>query len=248
MDHTFNHTDEAEYTHSNVKLWNPKGFIFIGVIFSFLPVAVLSSLNYGKLGLKKERNYNLFVFGALFVLLIAMSSFIQSNIAKAVFYGFNIALSSYMSNKQLELFKKHIERGGKKSSYVIPVVICLIITGLLIWAIIYSIHIPDKSLKIDDDEIFYTERITDAEVKEIGRFLKRAELFGNDNLAISVGIDRDKESYIFSLVVIDEAVNDLELAEYMKYLGNEMSQEVLNNQPVKVKLRDGRFQVIKDIQ
>jgi hypothetical protein len=34
----------------------------------------------------------------------------------------------------------------------------------------------------------------------------------------------------------------------MKYLGNEMSQEVLNNQPVKVKHRDGRFQVIKDIQ
>lgn len=52
---------------------------------------------------------------------------------KYVFEGLNIALSSYMRNKQMDLYKKHIENGGRKASYILPVIICLVILGLFIF-------------------------------------------------------------------------------------------------------------------
>ncbi|MGH4119506.1 hypothetical protein [Clostridium sp.] len=40
------------------KLWNPKGFLILSILFSFLPAGILYSLNYGRLGLsKKEITY-----------------------------------------------------------------------------------------------------------------------------------------------------------------------------------------------
>lgn len=248
MSHTINHEEVEEYRYSNVKLWNPKGFIFIGVIFSFLPAAILYALNYGRLGYKKERLYNLLGFIALFIVGAVVSVYIQVGFMKAVFYGLNIGLSVYMRTQQEELFQRHIEAGGKKASYLLPVIIGLIFMGLIIWAMIYSINIPDNSIKIHDDELFYTERIDRAEVEEIGGFLESIGLFGNDEVVINAGIDRNEKEYIFSLIVIDEAINDSELAEYMKEIGTLMSQEVLNNRPVKINLCNERFEVIKEIQ
>lgn len=47
---------------------------------------------------------------------------------------------------------------------------------------------------------------------------------------------------------MDEAVNDTELDAYMKEIGNSMSKQVLNGQPVKLNLCNGRFKVIKTVQ
>ena len=54
MNNNYANVEEEEYRHSNVKLWNPKGFIVIGILFSFLPAAILYSINYGRLGFRKE--------------------------------------------------------------------------------------------------------------------------------------------------------------------------------------------------
>lgn len=248
MNNIYDNVEESEYKLSNIKLWNPKGFIFIGIFFSFLPAAILYSINYGRLGLKKERNYNLFGLSIWFVILSFLAFYIESNIMKYVFEGLNIALSSYMRNKQMDLYNKHIENGGRKASYLLPVIICLVILGLIIWAMIYSFYVPAKSLKFYDDELYYTERISDSEAKEIGGFLGNVEFFANDNITINAGIDKNRKDYIFSLVVIDEAVNDTELDAYMKEIGSLMSKQLFNGQPVKLNLCNDRFKVIKTIQ
>lgn len=248
MNNTYDHVEDKEYTYSNIKLWNPKGFIFMGAFFSFFPAAILYSINYGRLGYKKERAYNLLGFSALFVILSFLAFYIESNIMKYVFEGLNIALSSYMRNKQMDLYDKHIENGGRKASYLLPASICLVILGLFIWAMIYSFYVPEKSLKIYDDELYYTERISDSEAEDIGRFLGNAEFFAKDNITINAGIDKNEKGYIFSLVVMDEAANNAELDSYMKEIGSIMSKQVLNSQPVRINLCNDRFKVIKTIQ
>jgi len=237
-----------EYRHSNTKLWNPKGFIIIGGLFSFLPAAILYSINYGRLGFRKERTYNLLGFGILFVIISFLAVYIENNMVKYVFEGVNIALSSHMRNKQIDLYKMHIENGGRKASYLFPAIICLVILGFFIWAMIYSFNVPEKSFKLYDDELYYTERISDSEAKEIGRFLGSIEFFANDSIPINASIDKIERDYIFSLVVKDEAVNNAELDAYMKEIGSSMSKQVLNSQPVRLNLCNGRFKVIKTIQ
>lgn len=47
-------TTEENYTLADIRLWNPKRFIIIGMIFSFFAAAILYSINYYRLGIKEK--------------------------------------------------------------------------------------------------------------------------------------------------------------------------------------------------
>ena len=247
MDNEIGTTEDA-YEFINMKLWNPKRYLIMGLIFSFLPAAILYSINYYRLGNKKKCYKSVLLYTVLFVLICVLASYIEKDLANGLFLGINAFLVMNMQKEQKELFGKHIAFGGKAASYVLPIIISTVLSGIILWAAIYTANIPDNSIVFQDDELYYTERIEKINAEKLGKLLENNGLFVKDDVSVNVGIDKDGNIYIFSLLVKDAAVEDSNLITTLKELSYKISKEVFNNQKVQVNLCDNNFKVLKELK
>ncbi|WP_130807881.1 hypothetical protein [Senegalia massiliensis] len=229
------------------KLWNPRGFLVLGPIFSFLPVAILYSLNCGKLGYrKKKRNSLAITFISVFII-IALEYLIDGGIDRIIFTALNIGVAIYAYHDQSNLFKEHIDNGGRKASYLIPVIISLIVSAILIFLLITTIHIPDNKITYNESELYYTERVTEEQAEELGNYLSQQGLFDGGS-PVFLKIDKSEDIYKLSFVVDEDYLDDTELQESAKYLSNEISVNVFDNNKVNFILSDEKFKPLKTIE
>lgn len=236
-----------EYEYSNKKLWNPNSFVGLSIVFSFLPAAILYSLNLGRLGLTKKRNILLISFISLFLILVSISMYADSKIMKPLFFAINIGIGAYLGRKQKETYENHIKLGGNKASYLIPMIICLVSLTFIAYLIISTKNIPESSLKINDDELYYTKNVQIEEVNKLGNYLTEGGMFVKDENKISVKIDKRNNTYIFSFPIEKEFLNDNQNNLLFKTIGEGISKDVFNNSPVEVHLCDNRLNTLKII-
>lgn len=107
----YNFLDSKEtekYAFLEKKIWNPKNFVVLSIVFSYLPVAIFYSLNYGRLGYSKKRTIFMISSIVVYVLLITLVIFANTLVA-SLFTGLNIGLGIYFRSSQKELYNKHIE-------------------------------------------------------------------------------------------------------------------------------------------
>lgn len=228
------------------KLWNPKSFIIFSIFFSFLSAGIMYALNYGRCGNKKKGWTCLAATIVGFIAAFTLAIMIPKNIAKALFFGANIALGAYFTNTQQKLYIEHIQNGGKKASYFLPITICVIITGLLIALIIYCDFLPSNSIKYNKNELYYTDNVTNSEAKKVGDYLKSEDFFDNTS-QVSAKIDKQNNIYILSIMINSNYVNNKKLITYMNLLSNALSKDVLDNTKVRINLCNNRFKVLKSI-
>jgi hypothetical protein len=236
--------NQVQVTENKTKLWNPKFFIVISALFSFLPAAILYSLNYGRLGNGKKRNMLLIAYIFLFIIVISLSFLIQNSIMKALFYGLNIGLGVYMQIDQTKLYIKHIQEGGKKASYIIPVIICTCITGFVIWGMFSSVNVPDQMKKFSGDEMYYTDNVTINEVNKLGNFLEENDFFINDGKTVSVKLDKKSDTYIFSMILNKKYIDDKEYMDNLKQFAQQLSTDLFKSK-VEIDICDNTFKPIK---
>lgn len=228
-------------------IWNPKSFAAISVLFSFFPAAILYSINYGRLGYPKKKKLYMILSFVGFALLISLTVLIPQTYIKAICMGINIGLGSYMMRDQLPLYKSHIENGGRKASLVLPIIGCLVLCGLFLGLYIYSANIPQTVLTFGGDELYYTQNIEKSDAERVGILLEKDGAFKDDGKTISLKLDKNASSYIISLVVNKQYINDQNVINQMKDFANAMSQQAFMNSKVIVNLCDNRFNVIKSV-
>ena len=245
LDYTFQNPP----TSNNTKLWNPNGFIVISLLFSFLPAAILYSMNYGRLGDTKKRNIILAVAFSAFVFAITLGFLIDSPITKPLLYGLNIGLGMYMHSTQKDAYSMHLINGGKKASYIIPITVCLLATILIVYiSVKTSANIPAQMKQFCDDELYYTDNVTLDEVNKLGNYLEKVSAFGYDEHAISVKLDKKSDVYIFSMVIDKNYFNDEEYLNNIKPFAQSLSSNLFNNSQVEIDVCDNRFNPIKAIK
>jgi hypothetical protein len=243
----YNNLDSFEvdyYAFIEKKIWNPNVFIALSIIFSFLPAAILYSLNYGRLGYSKKRNIFLICSFAVFILIITLAIVIKPQIA-SIFTALNIGLGIYFMNSQKALYKKHLEQGGKKESFVLPMIFTLFFIGLIVFAMIYFSNIPDNMKSINGDELYYTDSISNEELDKLEHYLINNQVLVNDGNQISVKIDKHQDIYKLSFVIDKEYINDEEIMESFKSLAQGVSQNVYNYKKVVIQYCDDTFKVLK---
>ncbi|MDP4145908.1 MAG: hypothetical protein Q8936_15710 [Bacillota bacterium] len=238
---------EKEIIQSTGKgLWNPKGFLILSILFSFLPAAVLYSLNYGRLGLSKKRNISLVVSFVFFIVMISMVFVINQGIMKSIIYGVNIGVAIYMNNNQAKIFENHIKNGGKKASYIVPTLASIVISAVILSLAFYSINIPDQKLIFKGNELYYTDRVSKQDAENLGNYLSEQGFF-NENRKTSVKIDKLSNTYKFSLIIDKNHLEDKELEQSVKDMINILSKNVFNSNKVDIVLCDDVFKPLKTI-
>lgn len=228
------------------KLWNPKSFIIFSILFSFLPAGIMYALNYGRCGNKKRGRTCLAATIIGFINIFTLAFMIPSSIAKVIFFSANICLGIYFTNTQQKLYIEHIQNGGKKASYLLPITICVIIAGLLIALMIYCDSIPSNSIEYNKNDIYYTDNVTNSEAKEVGDYLKSQHFFSNTS-KVSTKLDKQNNIYILSVIINSDYLNDKELINLMHLFSNDLSENVFNNAKVRIDLCNTRFKVLKSI-
>lgn len=228
------------------KLWNPKSFIIFSILFSFLPAGIMCALNYGRCGNKKKAWTCLAETIISFISTFTLAIMIPNSIAKVIFFSTNICLGIYFTNTQQKLYIEHIQNGGKKASYLLPITICVIIAGLLIALMIYCDSIPSNSIEYNKNDLYYTDNVTNSEAKEVGDYLE-SEHFFNNTSQISAKIYKQNNIYILSLVINSNYLNDKELINLMHLFSNDLSKNVFSNAKVRIDLCNNRFKVLKSI-
>lgn len=228
------------------KLWDPKGFIVLSVLFSFLPAAILYSLNYGRLGLYKKRNISLFISFIAFAIMISMAFLINQSMLKVIFYGLNLGAAAYMNQGQTKVYKNHILNGGRKASYLVPAVISTVIAAIFLFLLFYSINIPDQKLMFKGSELYYTENVQKDAAEKLGTYLSEQGFF-DESRKISVKIDKKSTTYEFSIIVDKSSIGNSDLEQSLKDMCEELSKEVFDNSKVDIVLCDNVFKPLKTI-
>lgn len=232
------------------RLWNPKSFIAFSVFFSFLPAGIMCSLNYGRCGYQRKKWICLSSTIVGFIALIALTSMISSKVS-SIALPFNVAVGIYLRNIQLKLYEEHIQNGGEKASYLLPIVIGILLLALCIASIIYSSFVPQNSLSYNKNKIYYTDNITKSEAQKLGNCLNSDGFFTTSSES-DVKIDKQNDRYIFTMVLGDKYQNDTFLnSDELKKMGEELSKEIsqkaFGNSKIQVNFCDNKFKVLKSI-
>lgn len=225
------------------KLWNPKSFIIFSVFFSFLPAGIMCALNYGRCGDNRKKWTVLLSTILGFIVLITAVSFLSINIS-AIFFCVNIGVGIFLWKLQQKLYKEHIEKGGQRASYLLPIITGLIVFSISAAWVFYSIYVPDKVLSYTNNHIFYTNNVTETQANELGDYLKTKSYFAS-NTQIDLKIDKQEDMYVLSLVVKEDYLNNEDFINSMKAFSKELSQKVFENDKVRINFCDDRFKALK---
>lgn len=236
---------EINSSISTKKLWNPKSFIILSALFSFLPTGIICSLNYGRLGDNKKKwiTLALTILGFIAFTILASQLTVKTS---SFLLPINIGIGIFLRNIQKELYNEHIQNGGKRASYFLPIFIGVLYCSLVIGVLIYTADMPRNSIDYGQNHVYYTNTITKSEAKRLGDYFKSGDVF-TDNSKMSIKIDKEKDIYIFSFMVKDDAVNDQSFIDSMKDCSKDLSKDVFNNSHVRVDLCDNTFKVLKSI-
>lgn len=227
-------------------LWNPKSFALVSCLFSFLPAAIMYSINYKRLGV--EQKGKKFIIASIIGLIVTMIllSFLPGTFGNTVAMVLNGAVGANLMNKQLPLYKEFIARGGRKASLFLPLTICIISTGILLIPIVYSANIPDSSLIFGDDDVYFTSNVNEDEVESLGQYLLEYEFFTEDGQTISLKLDKNfNDTYIVSVIIDEGYVEDEEVLQIFTDLGHDISQDVFNGKKVEIHFTNSRFKKLK---
>ena len=103
-------------------------------------------------------------------------------------------------------------------------------------------------LKFKDGELYYTDKVTEAEANKLGQFLVKKGYFG-DGKQVSVQLTRDNDVYQVRMVVVENYKSKKGIyPKAYQIMAAMISAKVFDGKPVEIHLTDNKlntYEVIK---
>ncbi|GEM_PF-5950391 len=148
------------------KAWNPKGIHVLSWFFSPLPAGIVWALNYERLG-HPEKKLGAFLIALLLTAAVVAISMIP-NVPRFLLLLLNGSAASIYYYAQADLFRKFLEKGGSKASFLLPTVNSLALI-LVVFAVLYGISEHQEGVwmkRINEiDELLSNSRYTAAKAR-----------------------------------------------------------------------------------
>jgi hypothetical protein len=104
-----------------------------------------------------------------------------------------------------------------------------------------------KKLEYGKGELYYTDKVSEAEAKNLGKYLSDVKMFP-EGKEVSYQIDKDGETYVFKLVVNDEKyTTDQAYIDDSQMMAGFISHDVFGDKPVQFWLCDDSFEPLKKL-
>jgi hypothetical protein len=121
-----------------------------------------------------------------------------------------------------------------------------ILAGLFLLAMTSCSNYGTKLDVGDEDELYYTENVTEAEAKELGDYLLDNKiLFNNDGKKVSAQVDKDGETMMVKFVVQEQFHDDAEIGNQFQMIADMLSFKLYKGKPVEVHICDDKLKTVK---
>jgi hypothetical protein len=101
-------------------------------------------------------------------------------------------------------------------------------------------------LDFNGGEVYYTDKVTEAEAKKLGEYLVKEEFF--DGKPKTVQLDKAGSTYQFRMVVQKEKQNDEGTIELMKTFAGQISADVFNDAPTELHICDESLKTVRVVK
>jgi hypothetical protein len=101
-------------------------------------------------------------------------------------------------------------------------------------------------LEFNKGELYYTEKVTEAEAKKLGNFLVEASFFNGDEK--SVQLTKEGETYQIRYPVKEGFEKDANYEKTAAFFGAALSKELFDNKPVEIHMTDDGLKTVKVVK
>ena len=123
----------------------------------------------------------------------------------------------------------------------------LIILSLLVFTLTFaSCTNYGTKLMFDETELYYTKNVTEDKADDIGKYLQETGFTEGDRKTIQ--ITKDGDTYQFRMVVKEDFVDDEDYEQTAYVFINNLSTDVLDNNPVELHMCDENLKTLKVVK
>jgi hypothetical protein len=121
------------------------------------------------------------------------------------------------------------------------------LTTILVLTILLTVGLActgyGTKLEYNNGELYYTDKVTEAEAKKLGDYLVKSGFFSGKK--ITVQLDKEGATYQFRMVVMPEKQNDETTLELLKVFAAGISKEVFGGAPTELHVCDEQLKTLK---
>lgn len=97
----------------------------------------------------------------------------------------------------------------------------------------------------ENNELYYTENVTVEEAQTLGDYLVETEFFADDGNARTIQLNKTGSTYEFRMIVKKGLETDTDVVDTMKFLAQNLSENVFNNQTVDIHLCNDTLETLR---
>lgn len=101
-------------------------------------------------------------------------------------------------------------------------------------------------LEFNKGELYYTDKVTEAEAQKLGKFLVDASFFNGDEK--SVQLTKEGETYQVRYPIKEGFEKDANYEKTAAFFGAALSKELFDNKPVEIHMTDDALKTIKVVK
>lgn len=234
-------------------LWNPKYFLVLSIIFSYIPVSFFFIMNFHRMKEVKKRNVAIALTSLAIIAQFIGLFYIEGESISRIYAIVIVSLMAlYYRNNQLKMYNKLIENGAKKANLFWPIIISILFLIATIFAIIKVQEMEDRlSLKIYNkfDDVIYYCNVTSEEVEALGNYFEMIQIFAEDNDEWEIVFIKTNESYVIRLFYLEESLENPELISDLEWLREDIESKLqLDREGLKLHICNGDLDILRIIE
>jgi hypothetical protein len=240
-----------ELFDKNKRYYNPKYFIVLAPLFSFVLPGVLFGINVRNSESKTKGNQFIVltaICGAvLFTGLYFLGTYFQqfiSDSSKYIFEGLNVSIGFVLFQKQKMAYQQWKIYGKKPKFILFPILISVIPVAILV-GLTVSNHFVDKTLyNYGNNNIYYSSNMDKGDFEKIVNAYKATGII-KENSEMVLLIEDHPTEYWFYIPIKNDQVNSESTNKFLTGLENYFNDKKMVSKKLKVIQTNEKFQIIK---
>lgn len=232
------------------RYYNPKIFIFLAPLFSFILPGVLFGINvYNSKGKKRGIQSLAFVLLSgicFFITVILLGNYFQKFIggnSKYFFEAINIGIGALLYDKQRKQFKTWLTLGGKPKNILPPVLISVVPVALLVWAALANQFVNTELFEYGNNDIYYSKEINGNEVEKIVNAFLTTRIM-NEKSEMLLIIKKHTNEYWFLIPIKKDAINRTETMKMLNSIEIVLNTNSNISKEIKVIQMNEKFKIV----
>jgi hypothetical protein len=240
-----------EQFDQNKRYYNPKYFIFLAPLFSFVLPGILFGINIRNSESKTKGNQFILLTAicgsVLFTGLYFLGAYFQQFVgdsSKYIFEGLNVSIGIYLFQKQKIAYQQWKSYGKKPKYMIFPILIAIIPVAILI-VLTVSNHFVNKTLyNYGNNNIYHSDNMDKGDVEKIVNAYIDTGIMKEDNEMVLLIEDHPTE-YWFYIPIKNEKVNSESTKKFLTSLENYFNDKKVVSKKMVVIQTNEKFQIIK---